>query len=319
MKMLFKLMKEIEETSKIPFKLKKLVGDIYASPNFCPKDGLVQATLKIANEDFIVEVAKEDERVLPLLSSYIKTNIKKLNDRKYNIILEVIDGKNIEEDELSKVYPFLMKEFQMLYIYTEKSFEEVFSIVQNGYSQDGNVVMEYEGKILVLGILDDIYDHAESLFETITSDIGGKIIISYCNIDRYSDLGDALKSSIKKIDLVKKFNISINILGENDLIFEEMVDNINDYKKKELINRFYDGSIRLDNEMIKTIEVFFNCGLNLSEGAKELYIHRNTLIYRLDKVEKYTGFDIRDFNQAALFKVIFVLFKEEKSKKIQKI
>lgn len=98
-----------------------------------------------------------------------------------------------------------------------------------------------------------------------------------------------------------------------------MVDNINDYKKKELINRFYDGFIRLDNEMIKTIEVFFNCGLNLSEGAKELYIHRNTLIYRLDKVEKYTGFDIRDFNQAALFKVIFVLFKEEKSKKIQKI
>jgi len=71
--------------------------------------------------------------------------------------------------------------------------------------------------------------------------------------------------------------------------------------------------------MIKTIEVFCNCGLNLREGAKELYIHRNTLIYRLDKVEKYTGFDIRDFNQAALFKVIFVLFKEEKSKKIQKI
>ena len=64
----------------------------------------------------------------------------------------------------------------MLYIYTEKSFEEVFSIVQNGYSQDGNVVMEYEGKILVLGILDDIYDHAESLFETITSDIAAKYI-----------------------------------------------------------------------------------------------------------------------------------------------
>ena len=222
MKMLFKLMKEIEETSKIPFKLKKLVGDIYASPNFCPKDGLVQATLKIANEDFIVEVAKEDERVLPLLSSYIKTNIKKLNDRKYNIILEVIDGKNIEEDELSKVYPFLMKEFQMLYIYTEKSFEEVFSIVQNGYSQDENVVMEYEGKILVLGILDDIYDHAESLFETITSDIGGKIIISYCNIDRYSDLGDALKSSIKKIDLVKKFNIDNYSMDKVNKIREEV-------------------------------------------------------------------------------------------------
>ena len=316
MDMLFKLMREIEETSRIPFKLKKLVGDIYASPNFCPKDGLVQTKLKISNEDFILQVAKEDERVLPLLSSCIKTSIKKSNDRKYNIVLEVIDGKNIDEDELSKVYPFLMNEFQMLYIYTEKSLEDVFSIVQNGYSQDGNIVMEYEGKILVLGILDDIYEHAESLFETITSDISGKIIISYYNIDKYSNLWNILKSSTQKIELVKKFNISANILGENDLIFEEMVDNINDYKKKELINRFYNGFIKLDNEMIKTIEVFFNCGLNLSEGAKELYIHRNTLIYRLDKVEKYTGFDIRDFNKAALFKVIFVLFKEEKLKKI---
>lgn len=316
MDMLFKLMREIEETSRIPFKLKKLVGDIYASPNFCQKDGLVQTKLKISNEDFILQVAKEDERVLPLLSSCIKTSIKKSNDRKYNIVLEVIDGKNIDEDELSKVYPFLMNEFQMLYIYTEKSFEDVFSIVQNGYSKDGNIVMEYEGKILVLGILDDIYEHAESLFETITSDISGKIIISYYNIDKHSNLGNILKSSTQKIELVKKFNISANILGENDLIFEEMVDNINDYKKKELINRFYNGFIKLDNEMIKTIEVFFNCGLNLSEGAKELYIHRNTLIYRLDKVEKYTGFDIRDFNQAALFKVIFVLFKEEKLKKI---
>ena len=50
---------------------------------------------------------------------------------------------------------------------------------------------------------------------------------------------------MKKIELVKKYNISSNILGENDLIFEEMVDNINEKKKKELINKFYDGFIKL--------------------------------------------------------------------------
>ena len=67
--------------------------------------------------------------------------------------------------------------------------------------------------------------------------------------------------------------------------------------------------------MVKTIEVFFNCGLNLSEGAKELFIHRNTLIYRLDKVEKVTGVDIRDFNKATLFKILFTLWKEDKKMK----
>lgn len=316
MNMLLKLMKEIEEIAKIPFKLKKLVGDIYTSPNFSIENGYVQTTLKLSDEEFILQVAKEDERVLPLLSSAIMTNIKTFNYRKLNIILELINEKSIEEDELKRVYPFLMNEFQMLYIYTEKSFEEVFSIVQSGYSQEETIVMEYEGNILVLGELDDIYEHAESLLETITSDISGKVIISYWNIEKYTDLGNALKSSIKKIELVKKYNISVNILGENDLIFEEMVDNINEDKQKELINKFYNAFIKLDGEMIKTIEEFFNCGLNLSEAAKELYIHRNTLIYRLDKVEKYTGFDIRNFNQAALFKVIFVLFKKEKLKKI---
>ena len=61
MKMLFKLMKKWKH--QIPFKYK--CGSICAYP-ILPKDGLVQATLKIANEDFLVEVAKKDERVLPL-------------------------------------------------------------------------------------------------------------------------------------------------------------------------------------------------------------------------------------------------------------
>ena len=63
--------------------------------------------------------------------------------------------------------------------------------------------------------------------------------------------------------------------------------------------------------MMKTIDVFFNCGLNLSEAAKELYIHRNTLIYRLEKIQKYTGFDIKNFNEAVIFKSIYTVWKEE--------
>ena len=63
--------------------------------------------------------------------------------------------------------------------------------------------------------------------------------------------------------------------------------------------------------MIKTIEVFFKLDLNLSEASKELYVHRNTLIYRLDKIQKYTNYDIRKFNDAVLFKIAFFLWKQE--------
>lgn len=63
--------------------------------------------------------------------------------------------------------------------------------------------------------------------------------------------------------------------------------------------------------MIKTIDMFFKCGLNLSEASKELYIHRNTLIYRIEKIQKNIGFDIRNFNEAVIFKTIYSIWKEE--------
>lgn len=56
----------------------------------------------------------------------------------------------------------------------------------------------------------------------------------------------------------------------------------------------------------------FKCGLNISESSKLLYIHRNTLIYRIDKLQKFTGFDIKNFNEAIVFKVLYSLWKEKK-------
>ena len=54
------------------------------------------------------------------------------------------------------------------------------------------------------------------------------------------------------------------------------------------MQQFNEGFSKFDNDMIKTIDVFFELNLNLSEAAKSLYVHRNTLIYRLDKIEKYS-------------------------------
>ena len=62
-----------------------------------------------------------------------------------------------------------------------------------------------------------------------------------------------------------------------------------------------------NEEMIHTIEVFFENNLNLSEAARKLYIHRNTLVYRLEKVQRATGFDLREFDDAVTFKLMMLL------------
>lgn len=64
--------------------------------------------------------------------------------------------------------------------------------------------------------------------------------------------------------------------------------------------------------MLTTIEKFFENSLNLSETARQLYIHRNTLVYRLDKVQKTLGLDLRNFHDAVTFKIMMMLEKQKR-------
>ena len=61
--------------------------------------------------------------------------------------------------------------------------------------------------------------------------------------------------------------------------------------------------------MLSTAEEFLNTSLNVSETSRNLYMHRNTLMYRLDKIERATGLDIRKFRDAMTFRLVMILYK----------
>lgn len=69
-----------------------------------------------------------------------------------------------------------------------------------------------------------------------------------------------------------------------------------------------------NEEMLQTIDMFFRKDLNLSDTARQLFIHRNTLVYRLDKVQRLTGLDLRHFDDAVTFKILNELSKCGKDK-----
>ena len=113
--------------------------------------------------------------------------------------------------------------------------------------------------------------------------------------------------------IIEKDGLMISLLNEKKIILERLIDSISEDMKSKIVDDFNSKIVKLDDEMIKTIEVFFECGLNLSESAKALYIHRNTLIYRLDKIQKVTSYDIREFNNAMIFKIIFLYIGRKKA------
>ena len=61
--------------------------------------------------------------------------------------------------------------------------------------------------------------------------------------------------------------------------------------------------------MLNTAEAFLQNNLNVSETSRLLYMHRNTLLYRLDKIEKATGLNVRQFADAVSFRVLTVMYK----------
>ena len=73
---------------------------------------------------------------------------------------------------------------------------------------------------------------------------------------------------------------------------------------------FKKGSIEgLDHETLFTIQRFFDNNLNVSETARKLFVHRNTLVYRLEKIKKLTGLDLREFDHAIVFKIALMVKK----------
>ena len=75
---------------------------------------------------------------------------------------------------------------------------------------------------------------------------------------------------------------------------------------------FVKGSFQtLEEETLETVKCFFGNNLNVSETARQLFIHRNTLMYRLNRIRKITGLDLRNFEMAVTFQILYFLYKNK--------
>jgi len=112
----------------------------------------------------------------------------------------------------------------------------------------------------------------------------------------------------------RKFHIGTNIHLQWDLQLERLLHMIPDQEREKYLEQsFKKTELFVESEMLNTLETFFNLDCNVSETAKKLYIHRNTLLYRLDKLKQETGLDVRLFRDAVLVKIILLLYKVTKT------
>jgi len=153
---------------------------------------------------------------------------------------------------------------------------------------------------------------AKTMEDTLKNELFIKTVIGIGTVaEHLRGLSDAYKEAQTAIEVGKVFDTEKSImhyenLGIGRLIYQ-LPTTLCDIFLSEVFKKNSIDS--LDQETLFTINKFFENNLNVSETSRKLFVHRNTLVYRLEKIKKLTGLDLRQFDHAIVFKVALMVRK----------
>lgn len=273
----------------------------------------------------------EADRISLLLAITI-SNIKNLYDEKYdkgsfikNIMLDNILPSDIYIK--SKELHFTTEEHHAVFVikFSEKVDMLPYDIIRGMFPDKTHdyVLNIGEQDIVLVKEVEPAVDAQElealagAIVETlVTESYPKKVFIGISTVvDNLKDLARAYKEARIALEVGKVFEnertvISYENLGIGRLIYQ-LPTTLCEAFLQEVFKR---GSLesldsRDDDTQMKTVRAFFESNLNVSKTAESLYIHRNTLVYRLEKIRKLTGLDLREFDHAVTFKVALMVKK----------
>ena len=300
--------------------------------------GYTYRTLGTGNKaEYVVFVDGEDkvaEKMSKLLVISL-SNIKNLYDEKYdkgsfikNIILDNILPSDIYIK--SKELHFNTEEVRIVFLvkFFGKTDMMPFEMLQNMFpdkSKDYVISVGEHDIVLVKDIrpgtdVREIERIATNIADTLSTEFYTKVAIGISTaVDNIKDLARAYKEAQVALEVGKVFETEKNIISYENLGIGRLIYQLPTTLCEMFLQEvFKKGSLEsLDRETLQTIQCFFENNLNVSETSRKLFVHRNTLVYRLEKIRKLTGLDLREFEHAITFKVALMVKKYLNSKPIK--
>ncbi len=154
-------------------------------------------------------------------------------------------------------------------------------------------------------------DYAEFLAQSLQEELGLDVLVGVGpTVRELKDISASYGQAENTLRYADVFNIPGKVHSYREFILVKMLEEIPEAKLAQYFSEITDAHCKEvfdDEEMLGTAEAFLQSSLNVSETSRTLYMHRNTLLYRLDKIEKATGLNIRQFSDAVSFRVLTVL------------
>ena len=159
---------------------------------------------------------------------------------------------------------------------------------------------------------DDLEKTATSIVDMLNTESLTRVSVAFGTIvNEIKDVSRSYKEAKMALDVGKIFYSSKNVVAYSKLGIGRLIYQLPLPLCRMFIKEIFDGKSpdEFDEETLTTINKFFENSLNVSETSRQLYIHRNTLVYRLDKLQKSTGLDLRVFEDAITFKIALMVVK----------
>lgn len=186
-----------------------------------------------------------------------------------------------------------------------------------GKSKDFITAVDEKNIIVVKEVLEnegypELNKTAEVILNLFRTNEESDVHIAYGTIvNEIKEVSRSYKEARMALDVGKIFFEERHVIAYSTLGIGRLIYQLPIPLCKMFIKEIFDGKSpdEFDEETLTTINKFFENSLNVSETSRQLYIHRNTLVYRLDKLQKSTGLDLRVFEDAITFKIALMVVK----------
>ena len=282
-----------------------------------------------AKAEYAVFVSGNDDyaqRYVQLLAISL-SNIKQYYDEKYdrsNFIKSVILDNILPGDIYLKArelhFNSEVTRVCLLIKITSKTDVSSYDIIQNLFPDKSKdfVININETEIALVKEIKpnidskDLEKLASSIVDTLSSEFYTHCVVGIgTTVTGIKDLAKSFKEAQVALEVGKVFDTERTIISYDNLGIARLVYQLPTTLCEMFLREvFKKGSIEsLDQETLFTIQKFFENNLSVSETSRKLFVHRNTLVYRLEKIKKLTGLDLREFEDAIVFKVALMVKK----------
>ena len=184
-------------------------------------------------------------------------------------------------------------------------------------SQTGDYITAVdESSVILIKALEPNTSHDElmNIAETIVAMVNGEAMMNVkvafgTIVSELKDVSKSYKEAKMALDVGKIFYAEKNVAAYSTLGIGRLIYQLPINLCKIFIEEIFGDNVPsdLDEETLNTINKFFENNLNVSETSRQLFVHRNTLVYRIEKLQKSTGLDLRNFDDALTFKIALMV------------